>query len=460
MSSQKRGGAFNHYGDRDQQFSKRPRPTFNSAAFDDHSRGQQRGNTLPQRRTDAAPVQIELSAADMQTGLAALLDRFVTVEMKPDADKNMLHHARELRRLLSERTAHSKPDQAKRDLDEKRPNKAAHVVIPDYIYRGVVASKDLPPLPPITEPTLREAVFTHQSVHATHINVHQHIDLGVDYERLEFLGDAYIELIASRALYNRFPLVDVPQLCSWRERLVENVALAKFSEAYGFPEQLKRKIDFEPESKAWKKVVADIFEAYVAGVVLSNPEDGFAIAETWLDKLWASQLLGFKEKIVENPRARDDLQKMLVLNGIDVKYREERPMIMEHGVQKYFLGVYLTGWGYTDERLGSGEGQKKAQACIAAATDALKRNSAILQDAARQKKELMEVRAKEREEREAVMDDDSASPVPKATDTQDAEAKSTKKRKTEDEASEKKSKKHKKDKKEKKEKEKEKEKDK
>jgi ribonuclease-3 len=230
------------------------------------------------------------------------------------------------------------------------------------------------------------------------------------------------------------------------------------------PEQLKRKIDFDPESKAWKKVVADIFEAYVAGVVLSNPEDGFAIAETWLDKLWASQLLGFKEKVVENPRARDDLQKMLVLNGIDIKYREERPMIMERGVQKYFLGVYLTGWGYTDEWLGSGEGQKKAQASIAAATDALKRNSAILQDAARQKRELMEVRAKEREEREAAEaanggaadGDSSGSPVPKATETRDAETESTKKRKTEDEVSEKKSKKHKKDKKEKKEKEKEK----
>jgi ribonuclease-3 len=191
-------------------------------------------------------------------------------------------------------------------------------------------------------------------------------------------------------------------------------------------------------------------------VVLSNPEEGFAIAETWLDKLWAEQLLGFKEKIVENPRARDDLQKMLVLNGIDVKYREERPMVMERGQQKYFLGVYLTGWGYTDEWLGSGEAQKKAQACIAAATDALKRNSAVLQDAANQKKAMMEIRAKEREEREAAeaaaaAQDGSGSLASKSKETQVAETESTK-RKSEDETSEKKCKKHKKDKKEKKEK--------
>jgi ribonuclease-3 len=466
MSSHKRGSASNHYGDRDQHFNKKSRPTFNSAAFDDHNRGQygkpqQRGNGYPPPQADAHPVQLVLSAADMQTGLAALLDRFVAAEMTPKADKNILHHARELRRLLSERTDQSKSAQAKRELDEKRPNKAANVIIPDYVYRGVVATKDLPPLPPITEPHLHEAVFTHQSFHATNLNVHQHIDLGVDYERLEFLGDAYIELIASRALYNRFPLVDVPQLCSWRERLVENVALAKFSEAYGFPDQLRRKVDFDKDSKAWKKVVADIFEAYVAGVVLSNPEDGFAIAEKWLDELWAPQLLGFQEKIVENPRARDDLQKLLSLNGIDIRYREVKPMIMERGVQKYFLGVYLTGWGYKDEWLGTGEGQKKAQACIAAATDALKRNSAVLQDAARQKKELVEQRTKEREERaqaeaaeEGVAEgDNSASSVPTSAEIQDVETESTKKRKGEDEASsEKKNKKHKKDKKAKKEK--------
>jgi ribonuclease-3 len=467
MSSQKRGGAYNHYGGRDQHSNKRPRPTFSSTAYSDSNRGQhgkshQRGNVNPRPRDDDRPAQPELTAVEMQTGLAALLDRFVAAELTPEADKDILHHARELRRLLSQRTDQSKSVQAKRELDEKRPNKAANVIVPDYIYRGVIATKDLPPLPPITEPHLHEAVFTHQSVHASHTTVHQHIDLGVDYERLEFLGDAYIELIASRALYNRFPLIDVPQLCSWRERLVENIALAKFSEAYGFPDQLRRKVDFDKESKAWKKVVADIFEAYVAGVVLSNPEHGFAIAEKWLDELWAPQLLGFREKIVENPHARDDLQKLLSLNGIDIKYREVKPMTMDHGVQKYYLGVYLTGWGYTDEWLGTGEGQKKAQACIAAATDALKRNSAALQDASRQKQEFLEQRNKEREERAqaeadeaaekgTAKDDSPASPMPTSTETHKPDSESVKKRKSEDveASSEKKSKKHKKDKKEK-----------
>jgi ribonuclease-3 len=475
MSSQKRGNASNHYGDRNQHFNKKQRPnqpSYSSASYDDrngsqYGKPQQRGNFIPQQRNGVPLDQPELTATEMQTGLVALLDRFVAAEMTPDADKDILHHARELRRLVAARNAKSVSAQAKRDLEQKRPDKAANVIVPDYIHRKVVAAKDLPPLPPITEPHLHEAVFTHKSIHANHQNVHQHVDMGLDYERLEFLGDAYIELIASRALFNRFPTLDVPQMCSWRERLVENLALGKFSEAYGFPDRLKTKIELGTDSKAYKKVVADIFEAYVAGVVLSDPKDGFATAEDWLDELWAPQLLGFQEKVVENVRARDDLQKMLVLNGIDLKYKEEKPMVMEKGLQKYFLGVYLTGWGYENEWLGSGEGQKKAQACISAATDALKRNSEVLQNAARQKKELMEVKAKEREEQAQAAaengkgeDNDTeegeTTTVKETKPTERAEeySESFKKRKSDntDNSSEKKSKKHKKDKKEKKEK--------
>ncbi|KAH7386748.1 ribonuclease III domain-containing protein [Phaeosphaeria sp. MPI-PUGE-AT-0046c] len=459
MASQKRGNSSSHYSDRNQYTHKKQRPNqhlYNSAAYDDRNRNHHGAH-------DIIPDQPQLSATELQTGLVALLDRFVAAEMTPQADKDILLHARELRRLVSTRNTKSVSAQAKLDLDQKRPDKVANVAVPDYIYRTVVASKDLPPLPPITEPHLHQAVFTHRSVHATSINVHEYVDLGLDYERLEFLGDAYIELIASRALYNRFPLVEVPQLCSWRERLVENIALAKFSEAYGFPDRLQYKVDFDKTSKAWNKVVADIFEAYVAGVVLSDPENGFAVAEKWLDELWAPQLLGFKEKIVENPRARDDLQKLILVNGIELKFREERPLVVDRGVHSYAMGAYLTGWGYENEWLGSGEGQKKAAACIAAATHALKMNSEVLQNAARQKKELVEARAKEREEQEETEaakvgqgEDGEAAPVaPEAMDTIPQTFDSAKKRKTDDakDDSEKKSKKHKKGKKDKKEKE-------
>jgi ribonuclease-3 len=130
------------------------------------------------------------------------------------------------------------------------------------------------------------------------------------------------------------------------------------------------------------------------------------------------------------------------MNGVRLKYDVEKPMTTENGVQKFYLGLYLTGWGYENEWLGSGDGQNKAQACIAAAADALKRNSPALQSAARQKLERKEGNAKALEEKSGQGEGGAVG---------DAEAESSKKRKSDsaDAPAEKKSKKSKKDKKEK-----------
>ena len=404
--SQKRGGSFNHYDNRN-QFDKRSRPNqppFNSASYSNSNRDSRHGypqqrshNHQQPRGSNSTASQPELSKADMQTGLVALLDRFVADETRSDVDRDILHHASELRRLLAQKE-NKNSALSRRELDEKRPETASKVAVPPYIHRKVQEAKDLPPLPPISEPYIHDAVFTHRSFVIRNGEKGTYTDLDLDYERLEFLGDAYIELVASHALYSRFPHVDVPQLCSWRERLVENSTLGKFSEAYGFTDRLRHHNQWDHSSKAWKKVIADIFEAYVAGIVLSNPQDGYNIVDEWLTELWAPQLLSFKEKIIEDPHAKNKLAALVVVHDIKLVYREERPMIYEKGsnLQKYFMGVYLTGWGYQDEWLGSGEGQNKANASSAAAADAIKRNSSIIQDAAKQKAELV---AKRREEK-------------------------------------------------------------
>jgi ribonuclease-3 len=443
MASQKRGGGFDHYG-RDQHNKKHQ----NGRGGMPQQRGRQSNRDVTYNPN---PPPAELSSKDIQTGLVALLDRFVADETTVGADKEALHHAHELRRLLCARddTTSSK---AKRDLDEKRPDKAPKVVIPDYVERKVRAAKDLPPLPPIAEPHLHEAVFTHRSaiydpsIPGSALGA----DLSLDYERLELLGDAYIELIASRALYNRFPHVDVPELCVWRERLVENVTLGKFSEAYGLPDRLKHRAVWDKNSKQYHKVVADMLEAYVAGIVLADPEHGFETAEAWLTELWAPQLLSFKEKVIENPQARNELNRLVVGRDVKLLTKEERPMTYDsNSVQCYHMGIYLTGWGYTDEWLGSGEGQSKVQAGVAAAADALKRDSAVLKDAIRQKEELRAARLREQEEKAkaeggaaSVVEEPRGKKKEKKTDTEDAPPK---KRKKEGEtASTEKNKKHKK----------------
>ena len=410
--SRKRGGSSNHYDDRD-RFDKRSRPnqpSYNSG-YNGHNGNRDQRHSYPQQRSNG-PQQHrgghgsgftgELSRDDMHTGLVALLDRFVAGETRPDADRDILYHASQLRHLLA-RKQNPTSAESMRELDEKRPSTAPKTVIPPYVHRKVQEAKDLPPLPPINEPHLHDAVFTHRSFITRAGEKGTYTDLDLDYERLEFLGDAYIELIASHALYSRFPHVDVPQLCSWRERLVENSMLGKFSEAYGFTDRLRHHNQWDRNSKAWKKVVADVFEAYVAGVVLADPAHGYEIADKWLTELWAPQLLSFREKIIEDPHAKNKLAALVVVNDIKLEYREERPMIYEKGsnLQKYYMGVYLTGWGYKDEWLGSGEGQNKANASSAAAADAIKKNSHVTQDAVKQKAELVAKRREEKAKAEA-----------------------------------------------------------
>ncbi|KAF2800363.1 ribonuclease III [Melanomma pulvis-pyrius CBS 109.77] len=342
-----------------------------------------------------------LAAAEMDTGLMALLDKLAT-EADVTGELAIVSHASELRRLLSARASKALPFKGRRALDEKRPRTQADPPIPPYVAAKVTRAKELPPLPHITKP-YSAAVFTHRSF--TNDARARGLDAGSDYERLEFLGDAYIEIIASRILYSRFPHVDVPQQSHLREQLVKNETLARFSESYALGDRLRHGGHMS-KSKAWDKIIADIFEAYVAAIVLSDPARGFQTAEAWLTDLWAPQLLGFKERMIENPKAREELQNLIVGRGAKLDYRDEKPMQMHRGLQRFFVGVHLTGWGFENVWLGSGVGQNKTLACVDAANDALERSEVlgVIPTAHRRKLEAYPPRAEAEGEGAVVID--------------------------------------------------------
>lgn len=62
---------------------------------------------------------------------------------------------------------------------------------------------------------------------------------GRDNERLEYLGDAVLELVAAEYLFNRFPTYDEGQLTQMRSSLVSTVALAGLGEQLGLGEALR-----------------------------------------------------------------------------------------------------------------------------------------------------------------------------------------------------------------------------
>ena len=269
-------------------------------------------------------------------------------------------------------------------------------------YSAFTVSAVLPSLPPIDSDTFSTVLWTHKS--KTTYNRTASSKPDITYEKLEFIGDAYIELIASRLIFERFMHLPAGQMSQLRELLVKNETLAEYSRAYGFEEKVQAgNMDILNEqskykgNKGFNKVLGDVFEAYVAAVVLSDVEDGFAVAEKWLTALWAPKLVEAARKdrsyaytpnlaltpdvktadplSVYNPTAKQDLQKRIGGPGIKLSYETWKDTVELKGDQlgqnRHFIALYLTGYGYDRKLLGQGEGKNKVEAGNWAATEAM-----------------------------------------------------------------------------------------
>ncbi|KAJ5176448.1 uncharacterized protein N7482_002325 [Penicillium canariense] len=222
---------------------------------------------------------------------------------------------------------------------------------------------NVPTLPHILDDQLEKAVFTHSAC-----NNHNNSN----YDRLEILGDAYIELMATKLVWEKFPDIPSGRISQIRELLVKNETLAAFAEIYGFDRRASVPVNYSDQPKRWIKTKGDIFEAYVAAIILSHPAGGYRLAEQWLTKLWLPKLdsLGHQKASL---RSKEALAQQIMGKGIKLEYLEERQSIQKKGsgTQTFFIGVYLTGWGWNKRHLGSGQGPSKVAAGDEAARNAL-----------------------------------------------------------------------------------------
>ncbi|QDS70003.1 hypothetical protein FKW77_003482 [Venturia effusa] len=256
-------------------------------------------------------------------------------------------------------------------------------------------STQLPVLPDITDLVLCNAPFTHTSVLAQFVTPTNNNT----YEPLEFLGDAYLEVIATRLIHSRFPNHSVGQKAGLRELLVKNETLAEYSTAYGFPDRVRTAI-VQRTGPTWTKILADVFEAYLACVIIQDStERGFVTAERWLTELWAPKIVQWQRKgdgqrdltgsSTQKLDAKADLNRLLGGKESKLEYKETRPMeLMKEGNRTiFFIGVFFSGFGYENYLLGSGEGRSKQIASTVAATNALQQSADVIRLATARKTE-------------------------------------------------------------------------
>src|SRR5207249_5370456 len=171
-----------------------------------------------------------------------------------------------------------------------------------------------------------------------------------DNERLEFLGDAVLELLASEYLLASFPDWSEGQLSKSRARIVNAVSLEAAARRLRLGEHLRVGRGEEKTGGREKQtLLADAFEAVVAAVYLDG---GLGVAREVLRKVLFEQALEERgERISESDR-KSALQELLQRRGrAPAEYRVVGESGPDH--QKIFqIEVWIDG-----EYMATGEGR-------------------------------------------------------------------------------------------------------
>ncbi len=117
--------------------------------------------------------------------------------------------------------------------------------------------------------TLLRTAFTHRSY------VNEHRGGPVEFnERLEFLGDAVLELSVTRYLYDRFPEKPEGELTAYRAALVNTITIADAATKLGINEYLLlSKGEARDTGRARQYILANAFEALIGAIYLDRGYD-------------------------------------------------------------------------------------------------------------------------------------------------------------------------------------------
>lgn len=92
-----------------------------------------------------------------------------------------------------------------------------------------------------------------------------------NYERLEFLGDSVLGLVAARWLYDRHPDQPEGRLAQWKSFLVSAPALARFAESIGVGQEVRLGVgEARSGGSAKSSILADAVEAIFGAIYLDG----------------------------------------------------------------------------------------------------------------------------------------------------------------------------------------------
>lgn len=201
--------------------------------------------------------------------------------------------------------------------------------------------------------------FTHRS----YLNEHKASAKGHN-ERLEFLGDAVLELVVTEHLYNNF---EEPEgiLTNWRSALVRTESISAAADREGFEPLLRlSRGEKRGSERARQQILANCYEAVVGALYLDK---GYEAAKLYISRT----LLPTLKEILQSGAWLDPKSKLQELaqsrDGFTPVYKVMQEDGPDHD-KMFIVGVYVD-----DKLISKGEGPSKQAAQVAAAAAALRK---------------------------------------------------------------------------------------
>lgn len=198
--------------------------------------------------------------------------------------------------------------------------------------------------------------------HRSYLNEHKEATQDHN-ERLEFLGDAVLELVVTDFLYRKYPEKPEGELTAVRAALVNTNSLAEASTKLGINDHLLlSKGEAKDTGRARVYILANAFEAMIGAMYL---DQGYDVAAGFI----AAQLFELTERIVEKRLWQDAKSRFQELSqehaGVTPSYETLGQVGPDHD-RTFTVGVFLK-----DEKIAEGQGRAKQEAEQAAAEKAI-----------------------------------------------------------------------------------------
>jgi ribonuclease III len=208
-----------------------------------------------------------------------------------------------------------------------------------------------------------KAILVQAFCHRSYLNENPGLPVE-NNERLEFLGDAVLELVVTEYLYQNYPDKPEGELTNWRAALVNAKMLSGIAKDLGFNDYiLLSRGEKKENGKARQYILANTFEAFIGAMYL---DQGYRICKDFIEKHVVKEL----QEIIEKGLFKDDKshfqEEAQEVKGITPTYKVLKEWGPDHD-KHFVIGVFLE-----EELIAKGEGSSKQEAEIAAAKEALK----------------------------------------------------------------------------------------